>query len=235
MSSTEPVSEQFETELAASGNNTGIGVPDGVIERLGGGKRPPVVVDVNGYEHHSTVAVMGGKNLTSFSAATEQPRALRPATRYESPSNSRTAPESSICPLTSQPLSMRTRRHTNSSIICPTVCSGTTLTTSTQPKRLRPGRSASTERSTCSWKGRGARATPSTWTTSSTIELAAPDPPPLGGRAGRHGAGRTLYRPGTLHSRPTPSPPRPTTRGAVADPVLVRGAVNNQGLNSGLV
>jgi hypothetical protein len=44
-------------------------VPDGVIERMASGKRPQVVVDVNGYEYRSTVAVMGGKYLIGFSAA----------------------------------------------------------------------------------------------------------------------------------------------------------------------
>lgn len=69
MKATEPKSEQFETTLAASGNNTGIVVPDEVIERLGAGKRPPVVVDVSGYKYRSTVAVMGGEYLIGFSAA----------------------------------------------------------------------------------------------------------------------------------------------------------------------
>ena len=69
MTSTEPRSEHFETTLAATGNNTGIVVPDSVIERLGAGKRPPVIVEVNGYEYRSTVAVMGGRYLIGFSAA----------------------------------------------------------------------------------------------------------------------------------------------------------------------
>jgi hypothetical protein len=69
MTSTQPRGEQFETTLAVSGNNTGIVVPDGVIDRLGAGKRPPVVIDVNGYEYQSTVAVMGGRYLIGFSAA----------------------------------------------------------------------------------------------------------------------------------------------------------------------
>ena len=69
MTSTEPRSEQFETTLAARGNNTGIVVPDGVIERLGAGKRPPVVVEVNGHEYRSTVAVMGGRYMIGFPAA----------------------------------------------------------------------------------------------------------------------------------------------------------------------
>ncbi len=69
MKSTEPGSEQFETTLAASGNTTGIVVPEDVIERLGAGRRPPVVVDVSGYTFRSIVAVMGGKFMIGFSAA----------------------------------------------------------------------------------------------------------------------------------------------------------------------
>jgi Bacteriocin-protection, YdeI or OmpD-Associated/Domain of unknown function (DUF1905) len=50
------------------GNNTGIEVPSDVVAALGAGKRPPVVVNVNGYEYRSTVAPMGGKYLLPFSA-----------------------------------------------------------------------------------------------------------------------------------------------------------------------
>lgn len=50
------------------GNNTGIEVPAEVVEALGAGKRPAVVVDVNGYRYRSTIAPMGGKFLIPFSA-----------------------------------------------------------------------------------------------------------------------------------------------------------------------
>ena len=59
----------FRTTLTASGNTTGIVVPDDVIEHLGHGKRPPVFVTVNGYDYRSTVAVMGGRYLIGVSAA----------------------------------------------------------------------------------------------------------------------------------------------------------------------
>jgi uncharacterized protein DUF1905/bacteriocin resistance YdeI/OmpD-like protein len=59
----------FDTTVTAAGNNTGIVVPDHVIECLGAGRRPAVVVNVNGYEYRSTVAVMGGKHMISISAA----------------------------------------------------------------------------------------------------------------------------------------------------------------------
>jgi hypothetical protein len=69
MTSSAPSSATFETTVAAQGNNTGIVVPPEVIEQLGAGKRPPVVVDVNGYTYRSTVAVMGGRHMISISAA----------------------------------------------------------------------------------------------------------------------------------------------------------------------
>lgn len=54
--------------MLLTGNNTGIEVPPEVIDALGGGKRPPVAVTVNGYEFRTTVGVMGGKSLIPFSA-----------------------------------------------------------------------------------------------------------------------------------------------------------------------
>ena len=67
----------FETTLTASGNNTGIVVPDDVIEQLGRGKRPPVLVTVNGYEYRSTVAVMGDRYLIGVSAAVRAATGLK--------------------------------------------------------------------------------------------------------------------------------------------------------------
>ena len=67
----------FETMLSSNGNNTGISVPEHVIERLGYGKRPPVLVTVNGYEYRSTVAVMGGRYLIGVSAAVRAAAGLR--------------------------------------------------------------------------------------------------------------------------------------------------------------
>jgi hypothetical protein len=59
----------FETTLSSSGNNTGIPVPEQVIERLGHGGRPPVLVTLNGHAYRSTVAVMGDQHLIGVSAA----------------------------------------------------------------------------------------------------------------------------------------------------------------------
>lgn len=47
---------------------TGIVVPAEVVESLGAGKKPPVVVTVNGYSYRNTIAVMGGKYMVGLSA-----------------------------------------------------------------------------------------------------------------------------------------------------------------------
>ncbi|OLP02980.1 hypothetical protein BVU76_07955 [Mycolicibacterium porcinum] len=59
---------KFSTVMFQDGNNTGIEVPADVVEALAAGKRPAVVVDVNGYRYRSTIAPMGGKFLIPFSA-----------------------------------------------------------------------------------------------------------------------------------------------------------------------
>ena len=76
MTTTKTPSATFETTVTASGNNTGIEVPAEAIELLEAGRRPPVLVNVNGYEYRSTVAVMGGKYLIAISAAVREATGL---------------------------------------------------------------------------------------------------------------------------------------------------------------
>lgn len=59
---------RFETAMRPFGNNIGIEVPPEVIEALGGGERPAVAVEVNGYAYRSTVGVRAGKPVIPFSA-----------------------------------------------------------------------------------------------------------------------------------------------------------------------
>ena len=67
----------FETTVTAMGNNTGIVVPAEIIEKLGSGKRPAVIVRVNGYEYRNTVGVMGGRHLISISSAVRKETGLK--------------------------------------------------------------------------------------------------------------------------------------------------------------
>lgn len=66
----------FETAILGVGNTTGIEVPQDVIDKLDAGRRPAVLVNVNGFEYRSTVAVMGGKYLVSVSAAIREQSGL---------------------------------------------------------------------------------------------------------------------------------------------------------------
>jgi hypothetical protein len=59
----------FSAELELHGKTaTGIEVPPDVIESLGGGKRPAVVVAFGGHSYRTTIGVMGGRYLIPVSA-----------------------------------------------------------------------------------------------------------------------------------------------------------------------
>jgi|SRR5665213_784201 len=67
----------FDTTVTATGNNTSIVVPDAVITQLDAGKRPAVVVNVNGYEYRNTVGVMGGNCTISISSDVRKTTGLK--------------------------------------------------------------------------------------------------------------------------------------------------------------
>ncbi len=59
----------FQTTLLLAGKTaTGIVIPPEVIESLGAGKKPAVLVTINGYTYRNTVAVMGGEFMVGVSA-----------------------------------------------------------------------------------------------------------------------------------------------------------------------
>ncbi|MGE0791314.1 MAG: YdeI/OmpD-associated family protein [Sandaracinaceae bacterium] len=60
---------KFRTTILKSGKNTtGIEIPDDVIAKLGGKRRVPVRVTINGYTYRSSTAVMGGRTMVGVSA-----------------------------------------------------------------------------------------------------------------------------------------------------------------------
>ncbi|MBV8086849.1 MAG: DUF1905 domain-containing protein [Chloroflexi bacterium] len=60
---------KFTAELQLHGKTaTGIEIPPEVLATLGGGKRPPLTVTLNGYTYDITPGVMGGRTLISVSA-----------------------------------------------------------------------------------------------------------------------------------------------------------------------
>lgn len=54
--------------LTAGKTATGIKIPDEIIEKLGGGKKPLVKVTINNFTYRSAVAVMGGAYMVGVSA-----------------------------------------------------------------------------------------------------------------------------------------------------------------------
>ena len=56
------------TILQGDKTATGIRVPDEVVEALGAGKRPKVLVTMRGYTYRNSVAVMGGEYMVGVSA-----------------------------------------------------------------------------------------------------------------------------------------------------------------------
>ena len=60
---------RFRTTLLLAGKTaTGIVIPTEVVEGLGGGKRPPVRVTINGFTYRSTIAPMGGQFMVGVNA-----------------------------------------------------------------------------------------------------------------------------------------------------------------------
>lgn len=60
---------KFTTTIQGSGNKAGLEVPEDIVNALGAGKRPPVVVTINGQSYRSSIAVVGGQNMVGVSAA----------------------------------------------------------------------------------------------------------------------------------------------------------------------
>jgi hypothetical protein len=60
---------RFRTTLLTAGKTAlGFEIPPEVVESLGAGKRPPVLVTINGYTYRNTVAVYGGVYMIGVSA-----------------------------------------------------------------------------------------------------------------------------------------------------------------------
>jgi hypothetical protein len=60
---------RFKTTRELAGKTaTGFRIPPEVVEGLGKGKRPPVVVTINGYTYRNTVAVYGDEYLLGVAA-----------------------------------------------------------------------------------------------------------------------------------------------------------------------
>jgi hypothetical protein len=69
---------EFRATVVLGGKTaTGIPVPDEVVERLGSGKRPAVVVTLGGHTYRTTVAPMGGSYWIPLAAEHREAAGVR--------------------------------------------------------------------------------------------------------------------------------------------------------------
>lgn len=75
---------RFTAELESTGGNTaGFRVPEAVLDALGAGKRPKVVVTVNGYSYRSSIAPMGGEWWLGVAMTHREPAGVTPGSTYD--------------------------------------------------------------------------------------------------------------------------------------------------------
>ncbi len=84
---------RFKTTLAGKETGpTGIVVPPENLAELGKGKKPSVLVSVNGYSYPNTVAVMGGQFMVGFAAEHRRATGLKAGDAIEVVLTLETAP-----------------------------------------------------------------------------------------------------------------------------------------------
>jgi Bacteriocin-protection, YdeI or OmpD-Associated/Domain of unknown function (DUF1905) len=75
---------RFTTTLELAGKTaTGFRVPASVVEALGKGKRPPVIVTINGYSYRNTVAVYGDEYMIGVAAEHRAPAGVKAGDEIE--------------------------------------------------------------------------------------------------------------------------------------------------------
>ena len=60
------------TILQGDKTATGIRIPSEIVEALGGGKRAPVTVTINGYTYRSSIATVSGDSMVGVSAVNRE-------------------------------------------------------------------------------------------------------------------------------------------------------------------
>ena len=148
-------SATFTTELLSFGNNTGFEIPPEVIDKLAAGKRPGVVVNLNGYEFPNTVAVMDGRFMIGVSAAHRKASGLAGGDTLKVKLTLQEGPRPVDMP---QKQPRNPERSFGSSMGSRTHCSAITRTPSTAPRRRRPVHGGSTRPSGSSSTARSASA-----------------------------------------------------------------------------
>ncbi|MFC8600430.1 YdeI/OmpD-associated family protein [Isoptericola sp. NPDC057191] len=74
---------RFRSVVEPAEKMQGLEVPPQVVEALGGGARPPVVITVNGHSWRSRVAIMRGRHLLGLSRANREAAGLEVGAEVE--------------------------------------------------------------------------------------------------------------------------------------------------------
>jgi predicted short-subunit dehydrogenase-like oxidoreductase (DUF2520 family) len=75
---------KFKTVLLQSGKTaTGIEIPNEIIEKLGGGKKPLVKVTINSFTYRSAVAVMSGAFMVGVNAENREAAKVKGGDKIE--------------------------------------------------------------------------------------------------------------------------------------------------------
>ena len=74
---------RYRTKILASGNNTGIPVPEHVLAQLGGSRRPAVTVTIRGHSYRNSVAAMNGAPIISLSAENREKAGVKAGDEVE--------------------------------------------------------------------------------------------------------------------------------------------------------
>ena len=90
---------RFRTTMQSAGKTAlGFEIPPEVVESLGAGKRPPVLVTINGYTYRNTVAVYGGVYMIGVSAENRAPAKVKGGDEVEVDLELDTAPREVVVP-----------------------------------------------------------------------------------------------------------------------------------------
>ncbi len=125
---------EFDTTVATTATTPGSSYPTSSSSSSGAGRRPSVVVNVNGYEYRNTVGVMGGKHMISISAAVRKETGLKGGDPIHVKLTVADTPRKVDIPNDFADDLLPNRTPPRSSPSSRTACSATTSTTSTAPK-----------------------------------------------------------------------------------------------------
>ena len=90
---------RFRTTMQSAGKTAlGFEIPPEVVEALGAGKRPPVLVTIKGYTYRNTVAVYGGVYMIGVSAENRAPAKVKGGDEVEVDLELDTAPREVVVP-----------------------------------------------------------------------------------------------------------------------------------------